>query len=172
MFRATILAATAVTFAAGGAPPPATGALKLRLVPAPEAGEPWLAVTEGTAREILQPGPDGRFEPLRLTVERVKVDGGQNVSVKVFVNTLRATAETSAKDVHHVGQASFFPMAADAPGFVMNPVPALRKLATSGLLRLDRPLVFSFVPAPESPDRPFAYKDWAITGVSLEPGQN
>jgi hypothetical protein len=142
--------------------------LKVHLVPATQKADPWLSVTESTARDILQPTGDGPLATLQLTVKRIKVTDGKNHSVMVFVNTLRATAETPRSDPHFVGQASFFPRGADNPGFIMNPTPAIRRLAKAGALRLDRPLVFTFVIAPDDLDRPLSFTDWEIEGVSID----
>lgn len=139
----------------------------VRVIPPTQAGDPWVVVTEGTARDVLSPDAKGKFIPLRLVVGRVKIEDGKNFSVRVFVNSLRASVYTPVKDPHYVGYASFLPQLADNAGFVLNPSRSIRNLVAGGNIRMDRPLIFTFIIAPEDPDRVLTYKDWAIEDVSV-----
>jgi hypothetical protein len=174
MFGCVAIGVLAAGLAAGSActRPSVEGfgvAHKLRLIPAASSREPWLAVTDAPAGEVL--GTGGEIPPLRLSIEGVKVIEGQNVSIKVFVNTLRPAADTLMKDPHFVTQGFFFPASADRQSFTTDPGPALRRLAKIGELRLDRPLIFLVTPEPGVEGRPFGLKDWTIERATLIVGE-
>lgn len=142
--------------------------IKLRLVPAPKAGEPWLAVSDRPAGEIL-----GREEvpPARLVIRGVQIVGGRNVSVKVFANTVAVTGGTGVESPHFVMQGYILPDDKESAAFTTNAGRTLSRLDKDGLLRRDRPLVFAVVPAPAVAGRPFALKDWSIDETVLVVGE-
>lgn len=88
----------------------------------------------------------GPLPSLRLTVVGVDPPAGPAMGVRVFINHPRADLDTPLEDPHFVGAFAFFP--ADAPGdqnFLLDPVPALRRLRAAGKWNSEEPLTVTLV---------------------------
>lgn len=165
---ATLVAAIVLGAGVGRTAEPAKESLplKLRLLPAAAAGEPWLAYTEKNAGEILKGLPAGS---LSVTVNGLRPGGSKNAAAAVYLNrvAIRAGDEYSDRLDGYLGKSTFYPAEADSHSFLLPAGETFAKLSKAGKIRLDRPLIFAVVLTSLDTESKLEEADWSIESVTL-----
>lgn len=143
-------------------------AVRLVLVAAPKPGQPWVAATEKTVRELFGPGETP--PKLQLRVEGVKLSGAKGATLALVANTINLTEKDVPKNPALIDYLSPYPVDGKPHSFDADATETIARLAKAGELRGDRPLVFAFLVVPLSESGNFEPGDWSIAGVSLRVG--
>jgi hypothetical protein len=137
----------------------------LKTLPSPREGQASLVFSEKNLSEFIS-----NTKAPRLTVSLdVTSDDADKPMLRVYLNRLDIKA-TADDDDGYVETISFYPATQKTMSVSISLDTALAKASKSGMLRLDRPLVLTVIPAPVKVGKEvLQYKGgWSVKSASIQ----